>query len=150
MVMKKNFVIVVLLFLIFGFATFVHADLNSFLDKLNIEANADMNGFTVKLSNQFGIPLQQVQTIIQSVRIPGDAFMCLQLGYMTKRPPNVVLQTYKKHTGKGWGNIAKQLGIKPGSPEFHALKGGDFVFNGMPVGDSDTGKGRGKGKGRNK
>jgi hypothetical protein len=72
--------------------------------------------------------------------------MCLQLGYMTKKPLNVVLQTYKKNTGKGWGNIAKQLGIKPGSPEFHALKGGDFEFNGVPVKNSHKGKGKGKGR----
>jgi hypothetical protein len=39
--------------------------------------------------------------------------------------------------------IAKNLGIKPGSKEFHALKKGDFAGN-----DSDSGKGKGKGKGK--
>jgi hypothetical protein len=43
---------------------------------------------------------------------------------------------------KGGGVIAKQLGIRPGSPEFHALKRGDFALTGEPA--------QGKGKGHNK
>jgi hypothetical protein len=56
--------------------------------------------------------------------------MVLQLGHMTGRPFEKVYPTYKKNRGKGWGVIAKELGIKPGSPEFHALKRGDLVFSG--------------------
>jgi len=39
--------------------------------------------------------------------------------------------------------IAKNLGIKPGSEEFHALKKGDFKGD-----DADVGKGKGKEKGK--
>jgi hypothetical protein len=47
--------------------------------------------------------------------------------------------------------IAKEPGIKPGSPEFHALKRGDFTFTGEPSGaNSNTGKGKGKAKGKEK
>jgi hypothetical protein len=42
--------------------------------------------------------------------------------------------------------IAKELGIKPGSPEFHALKNGDLHFGA----DAESGKGEGNGKGRGK
>ena len=59
-----------------------------------------------------------------------------------------VKNTYQAHKGKGWGVIAKELGIKPGSREFHALKNGDLVYGGGP---SEGGsKGKGKGKGHNK
>jgi hypothetical protein len=34
-----------------------------------------------------------------------------------------VLEIYERDHGQGWGVIAKRLGIKPGSAEFHALKG---------------------------
>jgi hypothetical protein len=46
--------------------------------------------------------------------------------------------------------IAKNLGIKPGSKEFHELKKGDFT-SGKETGES-TGKGKknGKGKGHGK
>ena len=30
---------------------------------------------------------------------------------------------YEQDRGQGWGVIAKRMGIKPGSAEFHALKG---------------------------
>ena len=35
---------------------------------------------------------------------------------------------YKSDKGKGWGVLAKSLGIKPGSQEFHALKSGDDLY----------------------
>ena len=40
-----------------------------------------------------------------------------------KKPADDVVKVYRSNKQKGWGAIAKELGIKPGSPEFHALKG---------------------------
>jgi len=140
------------------------ADLDGFLSGLNNQAHNDMHDYNVRLSVQFGMPLPQVQSLVRSMATPGDAFMCLQLGQMTRLPPDRVLQTYKANRGKGWGVVAKELGIKPGSAEFHALKRGDFVLTGAPgaagngggygnaqgnEGNSQGG-GHGKGKGRNK
>ncbi len=124
-----------------------HADLNSFLRDVNVQAQGDMRNFSVKLSAQFGVPLPQVNDIVMHVAAPADAFMVLELGHMANRPPETVLQTYQRSRGKGWGELAKELGIKPGSPEFHALKRGDLSFTGEP-GDNGHGKGNGKGKGR--
>jgi hypothetical protein len=107
-----------------------------------------MNGFGVKLSAQFGVPLPEVQAIIRTVELPADAFMCLQLSQMTNKQPERVVQTYKSNKRKGWGAIAKELGIKPGSAEFHALKRGDFTFTGERGGNTDKGQGKGKGKGK--
>jgi hypothetical protein len=150
--MKKTVFAVAVLFLVSGLAAVAHAQLESFLDNLNIQARADMNGFSVKLATQFSVPLPQVQAIIKTVEAPADAFMCLQLGQMANKQPDTVVQTYKRNKGKGWGVIAKELGIKPGSPEFHALKRGDFAFTGEPGGSAGEGhgKGRGKGKGHSK
>jgi hypothetical protein len=146
--MKKTIFALAFLFLVSGPAALAHAQLESFLDNLNIQARADINGFSVKLAAQFGVPLPEVQGIIKTVAAPADAFMCLQLGQMTNREPEAVVQTYKSNKGKGWGVIAKELGIKPGSPEFHALKRGDFAFTGEPVGSAGKGQGKGKGKGK--
>jgi hypothetical protein len=148
----KRIVIAAVFFLISGLATGAHADLDSFLSSLNVQARADMNGFSMKLGAQFGVPLPQVQTIIRTVESPADAFMVLQLGQMAGRKPETVVQTYKGNKGKGWGVIAKQLGIKPGSREFHALKRGDLALTGEPGGGSEKqhGKGKGKGRGHNK
>jgi hypothetical protein len=69
--------------------------------------------------------------------------MCFRVGQVASQPVEVVTKEYQTNKGKGWEAIAKNLGIKPGSKEFHALKKGDF--NGD---DSDYGKGKGKGKGK--
>lgn len=146
--MKKIRFAVCLVALIAAFASVAYADLNSFLKSVNVQAQADMKNFSVKLSAQFGVPAVQVDAIVKRVAEPADAFMVLQLGLMAHKQPEVVLQTYERRRGKGWGELAKELGIKPGSPEFHALKRGDLSFTGQPGGGT-RGKGKGKGKGHN-
>lgn len=126
------------------------AGLDDFLSSLNIQARADMNGFSARVGAQFGVPEAQVRTVISTVKEPADAFMVFQLGQMAQKPPEKVVQVYQTHRGKGWGVIAKELGIKPGSPEFHALKRGDFALAGAPAGGPGGGPGKGKGKGHKK
>jgi hypothetical protein len=127
-----------------------HADLDIFLSDLNVQATVGITDFEVKLSTQFGVPLPQVRTVIKTVAFPADAFMCLHLSLLTNRPLESVLQTYNSNQGKGWGVIAKELGIKPGSDEFHALKRGDFIFDGKPAKHSEKKQGKDKGKGDDK
>jgi len=124
------------------------ATLDSFLSSVNVQARADLPGFQAKVSAQFGVPVPQVEAVLGMVATPADAFMVFQLGQMAHRPPETVVQTYQAHKGKGWGVIAKELGIKPGSREFHALKNGDLVYGDAAT--SSSGKGKGKGKGHNK
>jgi hypothetical protein len=121
------------------------SDLDSFIKGLNVEAQADLGAFKVRVSTQFGLPVPKVEAIMTSVKTPGDAYMCLRVGQVASQPVEVVMKEYQAHKGKGWGVIAKNLGIKPGSKEFHALKKGNFDGD-----DTDSGKGRGKGKGKGK
>jgi hypothetical protein len=148
--MKKTALGIIVLFLITCLSTLAYADLANFLSELNAQAQDDLNNYTEKLGNQFGIPLLQVQDIINVVEEPADAFMVLQLGQMTNKEPDTVLEQYERNKGKGWGVIAKELGIKPGSAEFHALKRGDFSFTGVPGGSTGTGQGKDKGKDKDK
>jgi hypothetical protein len=50
-------------------------------------------------------------------------YFALELALAIGKPIEEVVSTYEKNRDKGWGYIAQQMGIKPGSPEFHALKG---------------------------
>ncbi|HJV50020.1 MAG TPA: hypothetical protein VJ652_01080 [Noviherbaspirillum sp.] len=120
--------------------------LDDFLRNLNVQARADMSGYSVRLSSQFGVGDAQVRVVLGSVSQPADAFMIFQLGTMTHRPVEQVLRVYQAGRGKGWGAIAKDLGIKPGSPQFHALKRGDFQL--VSAGAEDDHPGRGRGHGR--
>ena len=148
----KRIVFAVLALFLVSFPAFAGGGLDDFLRSLNVQARADLEGYSARVSAQFGVPQMQVRAIIDTVREPADAFMVFQLGQMTRQDHDVVLQTYQKNRGKGWGVIAKEMGIKPGSREFHALKRGDFVLSGNPDdrGSEGHGKGKGKGKGHNK
>lgn len=119
-----------------------NADLDGFLGHLNVRARADLPGFRAKVSAQFGIPVPQVQGVIDIMPTPGDAFMCFQIGEMTGRSPRAVADVFNRQRGKGWGAMAHELGIKPGSAEFHALKRGDFALTGRSHGSSAQGHGK--------
>jgi hypothetical protein len=53
---------------------------------------------------------------------PAEVYLVLELGKLTGKSPASVIAIYKKNKGKGWEAVARALGIKPGSPEFKALK----------------------------
>jgi hypothetical protein len=108
----------------------------------NITAVADASGFRARLAARFQIGDAQIDAVLGNVEKPADAYMVLRLGEMAKRPTEDVLKKYKKGKGKGWGTLAKSLGIKPGSKEFHALKKGHDL--------DDPGKHKGKGKDKKK
>lgn len=152
--MKK---ILVLFFLLC--ATPALADgLDTFLDNLSVQAAADRNGFAVSVGTHFGIPRTRVDMMLGSVACPADAFMIFQLGRMTGWPVERIMPIYNRHRGQGWGVMAQEMGIKPGSREFHALKNGDFGYNspranqsgGQSKGKQTKNHGNGHGKGKNK
>lgn len=144
--MKKLVAAFTFVVLVAGFASLAHAGLDDFLRRVDAKAREDMGKFSVSLSAQFGVPVPRIDEIIKHVPAPADAFMVLQLGQMSNKPPEAVLPVVQAHRSKGWGAIAQELGIKPGSREFHALKRGDLHFAGESGGDGGHGRGKGKGK----
>jgi len=136
--------VLILLFILVAVPGVAAASLDSFLSSLNAQARLDLPGFSLQVGAQFGVPAARVEAVLGMVETPADAFMVFQLGQMAHRPPDTVVQTYQSHRGMGWGVIAKELGIKPGSREFHALKNGDLTFGETPA--DRPGKGEGKGK----
>lgn len=146
----KRFVIAAFIVGLFCGPAFAGGGLDVFLGDLNVQARVDLPGFSARIGAQFGIPVPQVQAVIGAVSAPADAFLVFQLGQWSHRPPQEVLGVYKANRGRGWGVIAKSLGIKPGSAEFHALKRGDLALHGGPGGAPGSGPGKGKGKGNGK
>jgi hypothetical protein len=121
-------------------------ELDDFVDNLSVEARADSSGFRYRLRSQFNVGDATVDMVIGNVDDLAHAYMIFRLGQITGYSTQSVLDVYKANRGKGWGVIAKELGIKPGSSEFHALK----ARGGSPSASSGGGKGGkgGKGKGR--
>lgn len=97
--------------------------------ELNVRADADPSGFRGQLSARFKIGDSQVRVVLGNVDRPADAYMVFRLGEMSSMPTDYVLSKYRMQKSKGWGALAKSLGIKPGSREFHALKQGSDLYS---------------------
>jgi hypothetical protein len=111
----------------------------------NIKANIDPSGFRARLATRFRIGNAKIEAVISNVEKPADAYIVFRLGEMSRQSTDNVVEKYKIGKGKGWGALAKSLGIKPGSKEFHALKNGDDLY-GKERKVKVKGKDKGKGK----
>jgi hypothetical protein len=131
----------------------------------NIQAQADPSGVRARLATRFNLGDVQIKAVLSNFDSPADAYIVLRLGEMSGRPTSYVIEKYKNNKGKGWGALAKSLGIKPGSEEFHALKRGQDLPGGnnrdrvlysrydsddVNFIDNDHGKGKGRGKRKGK
>ena len=95
---------------------------------LNMRADTDPSGFRAQLSARFKIGDAQIKVVLGNVDSPADAYMVFRLGEMSSMSTDYVLSRYRAEKSKGWGALAKNLGIKPGSREFHALKEGSDLY----------------------
>ena len=91
---------------------------------LNLRSDSNPMGYRSGLSSRFGTPETQLSLILKSVGAPADAYMVLRLAELSGKHPEYVLKKYQAKKHQGWGVLAKDLGIKPGSSGFKALKGG--------------------------
>ena len=138
--------------LILMWATVAMAGDFDFLRELDRKAREDHKAFSEHMSIVFGVPVPRIDKIIREVGSPADAFMVLKIGKLSGRSYDDVFHEYRSNKKQGWGVMAKNMGIKPGSAEFHELKkGGSDVYGGASSKGKDKGKGKDKkGKGRGK
>lgn len=115
-----------------------------FLAELNISAKADLGVFVADLGIRFGLPVPRVEEIVRTVAVPADAFMVLKVAEVAQVPPVQVVEEYKKNKGKGWGVMAQNMGIKPGSAAFMELKKQEKMGGGKGKAGAKEGKGKGK------
>ena len=143
--MKLLIILALVVMLQLGVATAVVARDFDWFDGLSVQAEADPSGFRARLAARFKIGDVQVKAVLSNVEKPADAYILLRLGEMSRHPMEYVIVEYRSKKGKGWGALAKSLGIKPGSREFHALKRGHDLYDG-----SAKDKGRSKSRGKSK
>ena len=128
-------------------ATFAGAADFDWTKNLRIRAEADPSGFRAQLSTRFGIGDAQVRVVLGKVDDPADAYVVLRLGEMSSKSTDYVLDKYRSDKNQGWGSLAKSLGIKQGSKEFHALKQGSDLEDSK---NKNGKKNKNNGKGKNK
>jgi len=111
------------------------------LGELNVQTyGRDMSDFISNMSLSYNIPKIRIEDLLFKVEMtPADVYMTLGIGKIANKSIDEVVGEYKANKGQGWGVIAKRLGIKPGSKEFHALKKGGSV-------ELEKAKGKGKDK----
>ena len=128
------------------------------LKDMNIKASANINDFISTLGFKYEVSTSKIKHLIVDYNFtPADAYMTLSISRITDKSIHDVAHTYKDNKLKGWGFVAKEMGIKPGSREFHQLKKA-MKYDESEVTESASGKGKnkkwnkgqGKGKGKNK
>ncbi len=121
---------------VFGFSPRTgDAFVDTQLGDINVFASGNTNGFIDDVVVSFGAPRHLInEYYVERHWAPGDLYYACAIAYQLGRPCLEIIRIYERDHGMGWGEIAKRLGIKPGSAAFHALKG-------------HVGKGHGKMKG---
>jgi len=135
-------------------------DFDSHLRRVSEDGDRDRNAFAARISLDYNVPRAKVDYMMVNLNMtPGDVYMAVGIALILGRPVDIVYTSFHKNRKKGWGAIAKELGIKPGSAEFHRLKRGEFHAapvkkenqSGVTItiqsnnAQGDQGKGHGKG-----
>lgn len=96
-------------------------DINTHLSEVNEYAISNMDLFRKDLSEKFGATKEDLDRyLVKERKQPADVYYGYNLSKSTgKSLPTIMKMRSDKN---GWGAIAKDLGIKPGSKQFHALK----------------------------
>ena len=128
---------------------------DTYLDDVNRYGGRYREPFVNEMVRYYGAPRDLVVDLLTTRNwAPGDVYYACAMAQVLGRPCRYVADYWDEHHGKGWGVVAQELGIKPGSAEFHRLKKG-FVPTydrwGRPISLSDDLRGDfpGRGKGPN-
>lgn len=121
-------------------------DLNRSLVTIDANARLDFGAFRSDICLNYNVTEKKIDYLSAEIGMSaGDIFLTVELARISQRSVDQVVQIYRVHKAKGWGVIAKELGIKPGSPEFHALKASAKNKEGKG-GKHHPGNGKGKSK----
>lgn len=127
--MRKLVAILSLIFLCFASYAQISfktgdSELDIDLARINTNAKGDFSAFKTDLTLSYNVSEKKIDYLQLSIKMePAEIYLTLELSKISKKSIDDVVEIYNAHKEKGWGFIAKQLGIKPGSAEFHSLKG---------------------------
>lgn len=125
-------------------------ELDGILKDINNNAKSNLDFFAKDVATKFSIAKASIDKVIK-IMPPGDIFMAAQIAFILGKPFDVVVKSYNVNKDKGWGVIAKEMGIKPGSPEFHNMKKAlKTNGNSKNKGNADPGNGNKNANGNSK
>ena len=95
------------------------------LENMNINAKLDLETFKAELRIEYGISDSQWERMTATLEMePAEVYLTAELSRISDRPIEEVVEVWQNERSRGWGRIARSLGIPPGSKEFKALKEG--------------------------
>jgi hypothetical protein len=114
------------------------------LGDVNVFARGNLDGYVDEVVVSTGAPSYYVrELVVDRGWAPGDVYYACLIARELGRPCTYVVDAYDREMrgrGRGWGVLAQELGIRPGSAAFHDLKNGVGQGNGRM-------KARGNGRG---
>lgn len=123
--MKKLFLALTVFVASFNMYAQSYNDFMVFVGNVLLNNKNYTNDEVCSLYNQhYGISQQKLYELYNGFnRNWGDVVMGLELSQFLNKPINTIFNDYRDGGAtKGWGNLAKEYGIKPGSDEFHRFK----------------------------
>jgi hypothetical protein len=129
------------------------------LGEINDYGSRYREPFIDEMTGYYGAPRSLVNDLFGRRWSAGDIYYACAIAHILGVPCINVVHEYERNPGQGWGALAKRMGIKPGSRQFHDLKNGfSHTYDrwGYPVAVdrnvhvdwSQHGPGKGKGNGQ--
>ena len=100
-----------------------YSEWDSNLKIIDARASADFDTFKTNLSLSFNISERKIDYMAGSLSMsPGEIYLAFDIASLSGNGIDDVITIYQQNRKRGWGYIAQEAGIKPGSQEFHQLK----------------------------
>jgi len=98
-------------------------DLDQTLQTLDLDASISFGAFRTNISKRYHISESNIQYLtVEMGMTAGDIYLTMEMVKITQKSLNDVLKAYQDQRRNGWGSIALQLGVQPGSDKFSVLK----------------------------
>ena len=122
------------------------SDIDQHLQEVNTYGKVEYDFFKKELSLKFGITVREIDKYVYTEKInPGDLYYACAISSTTGKKVGDIISLYKNK--KGWGAVAQEMGIKPGSKEFQKLKSKSISGIGkVKTMHTDNGQGKSKKK----
>jgi hypothetical protein len=93
------------------------------LGNMNVEAGTNLTVFKSDLAVSFSVPVVQFEFLFTREKMtPAEVYLALEISKTTHKPVTVIAASYRKNRHRGWGYIANEMGIKPGSAHFKNMR----------------------------
>jgi len=97
--------------------------LESDLNVINAHAIVDIGSFKAEMNLSYNLSEKNFDYMHGNLQMePGEIYLAVEISKIAGISLDNVISIYQTDKSKGWGYIAKQAGIKPGSAEFQQLK----------------------------